>query len=514
MTITFQIDGTNYVITEGAAADWDGNGAADNDTAATNLVTALEALQDADGNDLLAAQNSNNILHFTTESNQHLEKITVSDATGMTFSELFAAPEKVIQFLAYQDRLLSIDNDNPGELRWSESFNTTEWETRGNTGVRPDTKLNGMIIHAMNNANTGKESKVLLAGDHGMYLFWGTRLSVITTIDVVLNGDYQIFPLGVPAGCSQPKTMVSTPKGTIWLGNDKNVYFLPYDSAEAVVVSDKNVYFLPYDSAEAVVVSDRIKSKINNVNGLENINTSDMINASAVYHDGFYKLSFSDGTNTNNNIQFWLDVNRLFKDENELVGPWYGPMTGQFINIFFSDVGPSGGETLYGASATTSGQIYTLHNESVFADTGQPAAHEPAWRNVVGTTLTAPVFHKYQTYYNNFNNTFLNKDIHRLELVHENTDSTLKIGYRDIKGGLKLDDTEVLVGSAKTWDGNTLWDGNSFWDAPTPTRTIVEVSPNLNTRELSLFLTGSSKTEKFLLYGINAEVKERNFVFE
>ena len=95
---------------------------------------------------------------------------------------------KVKQFLSYQDRLLFIATDKPGELGWSNSLDDTKWNFAldagtgdGETGVVPDTNLHGMIIHAAQVADAGIKAKVLLAGSNGMYIFSGSSLITPST---------------------------------------------------------------------------------------------------------------------------------------------------------------------------------------------------------------------------------------------------------------------------------------------------------------------------------------------
>ena len=75
---------------------------------------------------------------------------------------------------------------------------------------------------------------MLLAGTNGMYLFAGTDLRTPAT-----TGNYTIFPLATKIGCNAPRTMQWTPKGTMYLGIDGQVYLLPFKSSTPVPVGDK-----------------------------------------------------------------------------------------------------------------------------------------------------------------------------------------------------------------------------------------------------------------------------------
>ena len=128
---------------------------------------------------------------------------------------------------------------------------------------------------------------------------------------VVLTGDYKIESLAIRVGCDAPLTMKWTPAGTIWLGADKQVYILPFDSLTPIPIGQK------------ITSAGNIKE-----DGLESIPSSQTKNASAVYHDGFYKLSVASTGATTNDRQWWLDIARLSRDKNKYWGPWYGPMKG------------------------------------------------------------------------------------------------------------------------------------------------------------------------------------------
>ena len=190
---------------------------------------------------------------------------------GSSAAALTGLGGDVIQFLTYQDRLLYISNTTPGGLGWSASFVDNSWKSPTNTGVFPDSKLYGMVIHAAQVSDAGLAAKVLLAGANGMYLFGGNDLRVPST-----SGDYKIDSLATRTGCSAPLTMKWTPAGTVYLGTDKQVYILPYNSLTPVPIGHK------------ITAAGNRKE-----DGLESIPASQIANASAVYHEGFYKLSIA-----------------------------------------------------------------------------------------------------------------------------------------------------------------------------------------------------------------------------
>jgi hypothetical protein len=223
-----------------------------------------------------------------------------------------------LMMLPYQDRLFGIVNTaTAGTLEWTNSFDDTVVNVASNTGVQPDTRLFGMIIHSLTQADTGYRSSILLAGANSMYLFQGTDMRTPAT-----TGNYTIYPLATNVGCNAPRTMTWTPAGSIWLGVDRQVYLLPFESSRPIPIGMK------------------IQSNVGGVNGIESIPVGQIATACAVYHDGFYKLSVAKSGGTNNSVQWWLDVKRLHIDEDRLYGPWFGPMEGQTINVFALQAGP------------------------------------------------------------------------------------------------------------------------------------------------------------------------------
>lgn len=390
---------------------------------------------------------------------------------GAASAALAAAPATTTMFLPYQDRLLSITG---GDLTWSGSFDPTTWETVANCGVRPDTHLYGMCHHSSTNISTGYEAKVLLAGANGMYLFSGTDLRTPST-----TGDYSIFPLATKIGCVSPRTMVWTPKGTIYLGVDKQVYMLPFQSSTPIPIGHKitsNTYLA-------------------GVTGIEDASTSLLSNACAAYHDGYYKLSITPAGGTANTYQWWLDINRLYQDEEGLWGPWFGPMVGMAISCFAVQGGTGdSGELLGGESAAATGSyVYQLNQRGVYADDG--------------TALQI----YYQTFYHPLGAAFLRKDVHRVELELLNVLGTVNVDFLDIEGALKTGDTVSLSGNAVYWDDN-YWD-EDYWSSSMPTRQTISITPAIQPRRLSVLVKHSSSNDKFELYSISAEAIEQSSVF-
>ncbi len=184
------------------------------------------------------------------------------DGTTATDITATSAPASPKQFLPYQDRMLAIQG---GDLVWSASFDeTATWGTVANIGVRPDSVLYGMVHHGQTNTDSGYEAKVLLAGANGMYLFFGDDLRWPYT-----TGNYVIYPLATSVGCNAPRTMIWTPKGTMWLGVDRQIYILSFGSSVPVPIGHK-VQSYTY---------------LADIEGIEDTPAGQIENACAVYQD-------------------------------------------------------------------------------------------------------------------------------------------------------------------------------------------------------------------------------------
>jgi len=393
--------------------------------------------------------------------------------TGSAVSTISNAPADTLQFLQYRDRVLSITG---GDLTWSGSFTIASWLSVANANVRPDTKLNGMVYHSSNDSKTGIDTKILLAGDNGMYLFFGTDLDFSGT------PDYVLAPLAYSVGCNAPRTMIWTPLGTMWLGIDRQVYMLPFASATPIPVGNK------------------ITSVIRGEEGIEKIPAAQLANACAVYHDGFYKLSVARDGQTTNNAQWWLDVTRMHKDENAHHGPWFGPMLGQTINVFAKQAGAGDVGELLAGESSAKGYVYEVGDDNTFSDIDPSDASAKAIQ----------VF--YQTFYNDLTgNPHLAKDIHFIEAELLDVLGTVNIDFEDITGTIKSGDSFGLSGNAIFWD-DAFW-GEEDWSNSAPTRQKVEIDPVIQTRRLSILVKHNSSVDRFELYGISAEVKEQSDIY-
>ena len=391
--------------------------------------------------------------------------------------------DDVIMFLPYQDRLLAIDNTNLGDLTWSASFSVTAaWETVASCGVRPDTKLFGMLIHSSTNEATGYESKVLLAGANGMYLFSGRNL-----ITPFTTGDYRIESLAIKVGCNAPRTMVWTPYGSVWLGMDRQVYALPFDS------------LIPFP------IGHKIRSTNDNIDGIEGIPTAQIENACATYHDGFYKLSFTRNRQIINTTQFWIDVDRAFRDKSTShVGPWYGPMLGSSVSVFANQDGPGdNGELMAGEDNPTTGSfVYEANKKAARADVG--TAIQVFFETRFDPLSSTEVLRADESF-------AFAKDVHNIEAEFLDTQDTVTIDFKDITGSLKIGDA-FLINTAFLFWGTFTW-GNQTWSNLIKVRRTIELTPAIQTRRLSIKIGNSSIRDRFELYALRVNLVEQNLIF-
>lgn len=392
---------------------------------------------------------------------------------GSATATVTASPVATM-FLPYQDRLLSIKGN---DLTWSGSYSDASWETSANCGVTIDTKLFGMVHHSSNNQAVGYEATVLLGGANGMYLFKGTDLRV----PAITNGDYVVQTLATKVGCNAPRTMKWTPKGTIYLGIDKQVYLLPFNEIKPTPIGHK---IWGYNDP--------------NNYGLKNVSSAYLKNACASYHEGFYILSITLSGNTNNTVQWWLDVDRLYQDENGLMGPWYGPMIGQSIACFVTATGNGDSGELYGgeANAATGSFVYQLNQQAIYGDGNNNTAIE-----ILG-----------QTFYNPAGELALWKEGRTLELELKDIAGSVTVDFADIDGIKRSGDVISLSGGAPYW--GQYYCGEAYFGDSVPLRSKLNIFPAVRFRRLSLIFKNSSSNENFELYGIRTNISESGNVFE
>lgn len=411
---------------------------------------------------------------YYSNGNDELYSWDGSSDTELTGGSI---PSKIIMTLPYQDRLLAIDNTNPGELTWSDSYSDTaaNWKDSSATGVKPDSQLFGMVHHSATNVSAGFEAKVLLAGANGMYLFSATDLRTPST-----TGDYTIFPLATNIGCNAPRTMIWTPKGTLYLGIDKIVYLLPFGSASPIPISTK------------------ITSNRPNIEGLENIPSGQIDKSCAAYHNGYYKLSITQQGENFNTTQWWLDIDRLQPDEDGLWGPWYGPMehTGLGVGVFATQTGNGdSGELMAGESNGANGSlVYQVGRKGVLSDISN----------------SIPV--RWRSPFNPFINPVQNKTIHRTEVEILDTGGIVNLEFSDMTKVLTAAKTITLGADSFYYDD--FFYNEQDYNGDNIIRQNVNISPAINSRRVSTNITHNDANNDFQLYSFSAEVTEQNLTYQ
>jgi hypothetical protein len=184
--------------------------------------------------------------------------------------------------------------------------------------------------NAFSTADNSLQEQLLLWGAHSMWSVNG---------DPTQNGVQQISRV---IGCKSPKTVVNTPIGLMFLGSDRQIY-------------------LCRSAGEPERVGNRIRAD------LLVIAETQLANATACYHNGFYKLSFAGDGGAGNTTQYWADLDPVLTGSPEI--EWYGPHDGQVIGCFCVEDGPSDALPLVGG-ADNAGTVYKLDQAGLFADLG------------------------------------------------------------------------------------------------------------------------------------------------
>ena len=280
------------------------------------------------------------------------------------YAAFAAAPATSLMFLPYRDRLLSIDTAT-SDLRWSGSYDDTTWTTTAQAIKIPGAgKPTALALHSLDNTDTGINAMALVTKQTSLYLFSGTDLNPAAG---TYNGRLDPIGGGETVGCDAPRTIINTPKGTIFLGTDHQVYLLPFGSTKIEPIGH---HLIRQDPTTSTFL------------GLESMTTANSPKACAAYHDGFYKLSFAT-SGTANNVQYWLDVNRLGMNEGGHATPWYGPMVGMTISMFALQNGVGDTNKLLGGNSGNLGFVYFLNDAGTYTDNGTAiterfiSRHEP-----------------------------------------------------------------------------------------------------------------------------------------
>jgi hypothetical protein len=215
---------------------------------------------------------------------------------GSTVTTVPALPPTTKLTIPYRDRLLFTDILNPGLIRWTTPSYVDTDITSTAQGIRlvGGSHITALAPHTLAGTQEGINAMIFVATGSSCALLSGTNLNPGPDLNTRLDH------ISDTIGTYSPWTVVSTPVGTFFLGSDHQVYLLPYGSSQLRPVGQ--------------MIREALKA----------VPLANLTNASACYHDGFYKLGI--GASTGSGDQFWLDVENLRQDENGHYTPWYGPM--------------------------------------------------------------------------------------------------------------------------------------------------------------------------------------------
>lgn len=389
----------------------------------------------------------------------------------------FAAPPADSKmFLPYRDRLLGIAVTNPSYINWSGSYDDTTWTTSAQAIRVPGSGgIEVIAPHTLSDVSSGISGMVFVAKPTSIYLFSATNLDPTSAgfdakLDAVGGGEY--------VGCISPRTVVSTPKGTIFLGNDRQVYILQTGSYQIVPIGHK------------------IRS--NNVlqTGIEAIPVGKIANAAAIYDNGFYKLSFTPSGGTLNTQQFWLDVDRLYFDERGHAGPWYGPMTGMTIGMFVNQKGTGDDGRMIGGEAGANGYVYRMNETGVYAD------------NTAAMTMT------FQSAYEPYADAASDSRITQSEIEMLTITGSANMSFYDTIGSIS-GNTAFGGEQTVTYWGDSSW-GDVYWQGTGyPVRVKIQhYHENIIGRRISTRLNYTSSSDSIKIYSIKHECKPTRQVFQ
>jgi hypothetical protein len=262
---------------------------------------------------------------------------------------------------------------------------------------------------------------------------------------------------------------------------------------------DKQVYILPFDSPTPVAVGSKIQSVQGDVTGIEDIPAGQLTNASAVYHDGFYKLSITKSGGSYNSEQWWLDVDRLQVEQGGHFSPWYGPMIGQTIGPQIALTGTGDVGQHYAGEGQDKGYVYEISKDTQRSDID------------VSDASTKEITVSWKTYYNPLNDPAFRKQIPIIEAEFLDTDDSVSVSFNDITGLLKSATNFQLQTSATLW-GEENW-GVSLWNDFGRTRKQLAITPDIYPRRLCMTLTNSSDTNDFRIFSLSAKAIEQSKEF-
>lgn len=155
-------------------------------------------------------------------------------------------------------------------------------------------------------------------------------------------------------GCVAYKTIVATNIGLVFLGTDGSVYLISGGGGEPRRIGD------------------RIRNAMSHLAENDEL----MARCTAVFHKGFYKISYpSSATSTTNDAQWWADL----RTEQGVPITWSGPHIGINVGpqtVFLGD----GDEDQHVGAVDGDNQVALLDDPSTFEDLGEPIVSVVEWK--------------------------------------------------------------------------------------------------------------------------------------
>jgi hypothetical protein len=254
-------------------------------------------------------------------------------------------------------------------------------------------------------------------------------------------------------GCAAPLSIAQTPNGVVFLGSDGDVY-------------------LARGAGEPIRIGSGIRPSMSHLVADDSL----MKKCSAVYHDGFYKLSYpSASTSTYNDAQWWADM----RVEGDSPIAWSGPHIGVAVGQQVVFVGESDNSLRYACRPDALGTI-RLDDPSTFQDLGVSISSVIEWKTtrfgaeMHGKRYTGMVFDAY------YDTTY----------AHE----VMVEGFADAQYTQK---NKPLSTGAGVWDASA-YDGGLWGDALYVPITVLFGPDNLTGRTFKWKLTHANNAQMII----------------
>jgi hypothetical protein len=399
---------------------------------------------------------------------------------GTTATRLTAFPADTIMILPYRSRLLFITKSNPGLVQWTDAAfidNSVITPAAALIRMTEGGQINVIAPHAMAGTTEGINTWVFVST--------GSSIALMYSLDFLATGGLQTATTKLErvsdhVGIIASRTVANTPLGTMFLGTDRQVYLLPFGSARLQPVGTK--------IRSTGVVTD----------GIESLPFAQMEKACAVYHDGFYKLSFAASGDTNNTTQYWLDIERIHPSQQNdgRWGPWFGPMKGMNISMFAKQDGTGDVGRLLGGNALSSGFVFRANEPSIFSDD------------------SVAINSIFKSHHEVFGAEVLDKQINQTEIETIELSQTITIRFTDTIGPIGTEEVLTVAQSGGVFYDEEFYDEVFYSALNDPIRRCVQhFDNNLEGRAISTVVEYQSSTDALELYSIKEEAKVLNRTF-